>query len=584
MGRPDRMLNLFRYGRIQSPIMWDVIGVSTYLTGCMLYFYIPMIPDLGLLADMEFLPNWRRRLYKALSLGWKGTAHQKEMLEKAVSTMAVFIIPLAVSVHTVVSWIFSMTLRPGWNSSIFGPYFVVGAIYSGAAAVIVSMYTLRRIFHLEDYIAPSHFRNLGLLLLSFSLAYLYFNINEYLTVGYKLEGADRALLASLFSGEYATIFWTAQALCIVIPLSMMLPVFFFKRYDKFIIPTVVTASGLVIIGAWMKRYIIVVPTLRSPFLPLEQTLPSTWRHYTPTEVEWSITAGAVAAFLIIYTLISKLFPVISIWETREDDQEQEARAATAVPATPERSFGWVKRAGEISIVLAVAFLCLSGRPARAATPEANAKTQLKATVISVEADTAPVTAKLDFSRTPGETAAEHVAQAQPQHQPPTFLYAGRMPFPFSFGGGSDDDDENAALPPVLNLIAALREAAGNPLASKPVEFLLKTSFGSLSFGNQTTAPDGKAHLSIQDRRYGDYMLEAVFHGDKEFAQATNGIPIKFAPRPEPSLPAVNVLATPYATPAIAMPFIIFYGLMWVVFIYGFGYLILYRMRREPSAH
>ena len=120
MGRPDRMLNLFRYGRIQSPIIWDVLGVSTYLTGCMLYFYIPMIPDLALLAEQPQLSSWRRRLYRLLSLGWSGTAQQKVLLEKAISSMAIFIIPLAVSVHTVVSWIFGMTLRPGWNSSMEG--------------------------------------------------------------------------------------------------------------------------------------------------------------------------------------------------------------------------------------------------------------------------------------------------------------------------------------------------------------------------------------------------------------------------------------------------------------------------------
>src|SRR5271157_6291890 len=129
MGRPDRMLNLFRYGRIQSPIIWDVLGVSTYLTGCILYFYIPMIPDLAFLAVQPKLASWRRRLYSTLAIGWTGTPQQKALLEKAISFMAIFIIPLAVSVHTVVSWIFAMTLRPGWNSSIFGPYFVIGAIY-----------------------------------------------------------------------------------------------------------------------------------------------------------------------------------------------------------------------------------------------------------------------------------------------------------------------------------------------------------------------------------------------------------------------------------------------------------------------
>src|SRR3989304_8079435 len=169
LGRPDRMLNLFRYGRIQSPILWDVICVSTYLTGCILYFFIPMIPDLALLATRSELPNWRRRFYKLLTLGWVGSPAQWHFLEKSISVMAIFIIPLAISVHTVVSWIFVMTLRPGWNTSIFGPYFVTGAIYSGIGAVIISMYCLRRVFRLGDYLKELHFRNLGILLLVFSL-------------------------------------------------------------------------------------------------------------------------------------------------------------------------------------------------------------------------------------------------------------------------------------------------------------------------------------------------------------------------------------------------------------------------------
>src|ERR1039457_4201024 len=146
MGRPDRMLNIFMHGRIQSSIFWDVLGVSTYLTGCIIYLYVPMIPDLGFLAQREEFSQWRRKFYRALSLGWTGSDAEKHLLEKCISILAIIIIPLAISVHTVVSWIFAMTLRPGWNSSIFGPYFVIGAINSGAAGVVLSMYIVRRAF------------------------------------------------------------------------------------------------------------------------------------------------------------------------------------------------------------------------------------------------------------------------------------------------------------------------------------------------------------------------------------------------------------------------------------------------------
>src|SRR5215472_14496318 len=222
LGRPDRILNLIRYGRIQSPLIWDFISVMTYLTACIIYFYLPLIPDVAILSQDSRLASWRRRLYRVLSLRWKNTPEQHVLLERAIHVMAIIVIPLAVSVHTVVSWIFAMTLRPGWNSTIYGPYFVVGAIYSGGAAVIVSMWALRRALHLEDYIQPEHFRKLGKLLLACTLVYLYFNINEYLTVGYKLEGFERDLVESLFVGRFAAIFWTVQVLGVLVPIAVLM--------------------------------------------------------------------------------------------------------------------------------------------------------------------------------------------------------------------------------------------------------------------------------------------------------------------------------------------------------------------------
>src|SRR5664279_1330569 len=315
LGRPERALNLFRYGRIQSPIVWDVLSVSTYLAGCLVYFYLPLLPDLAILQAQPGISPLRRRFYRALSLGWTGVPSDWHLLEKAISVMAVAIIPLAISVHTVVSWIFAMTLRPGWDSSIFGPYFVVGAIYSGAAAVVLAMCILRRVMRLEAYLQPVHFRNLGLLLLSFSLLYLYFNINEYLTVGYKFQSGEKVLLDRLLYGDYAPYFWVVQVVGVALPMLLMMGVLGPKRFRQFTVPGLGLASFLAIVGAWAKRYLIVVPTLSSPFLPI-QRMPEKWGHYAPTWVEWSITAAAFAAFLLLYTLLVKFFPVVSVWETR----------------------------------------------------------------------------------------------------------------------------------------------------------------------------------------------------------------------------------------------------------------------------
>ncbi len=248
LGRPDRMGYLFIHGRIQSAILWDVIAVSTYLAGCALYLYLPMIPDLALLSEMKELAPWRRKLYRTLAFGWTDSAAERHLLEKCISRMAILMIMLAVSVHTVVSWIFAMTLRPGWNSSIFGPYFVMGAIYSGTAAVVLSMYILLRVLHLDDYLKPVHFRNLGLLLITFALLYLYFTINEYLTSVYKVEGPDRVLLHQLFFGDYAVMMWVTQAMFIVIPLLMITGVLALKRLRRFTPSVVALASVLVVVG------------------------------------------------------------------------------------------------------------------------------------------------------------------------------------------------------------------------------------------------------------------------------------------------------------------------------------------------
>jgi Ni/Fe-hydrogenase subunit HybB-like protein len=564
MGRPDRLLNVFRYGRIQSPIIWDVLGVSTYLTGCILYFYIPMIPDLALLANESRLASWRRRLYHALALGWTGTARQKALLEKAISSMAVFIIPLAVSVHTVVSWIFAMTLRPGWNSSIFGPYFVVGAIYSGTAAVIFSMYLLRRVFRLNEYVRELHFRKLGLLLLAFSLIYLYFNINEYLTAGYKLEGMERVLMDRLFTGDYATLFWVAQGLCVFIPAALMIPVLGFKRYHRFTIPTVVLSSAMVIVGAWAKRYIIVVPTLRSPFLPSGQRLPWQWTHYHPTWVEWSITAAAVAGFSLIYTLMVKLFPIVSIWETREQEGEIKVPEVSEPKPSAKPSRWW--KPGIVFPILTVAALLLWSSSAHAAGPAKKPK-EIKATAITAEWKVMPAP----------ETRSE---SASDDNSPLSDARVSLSMGPLSglqglFGGSSNGGAEPLH---AMAVTAILRDASGAPISFKPVEFSVQTEFGVLPFGNRPTMADGKAQLVIKDRRYGSYPVQVAFRGDEEYAPANFNVDVDFGGRPSPSLPAVGMLITPYATSPIAVPFLAFYGTMWVAFVYTFGYLIAWKMR------
>ena len=166
----------------RSPLAWDFFAISTYLTGSCIFLYLPTIPDFAAVRDNA--TGLRKKIYSVLALGWQGTPRQWQRLEIAMHIMAIAIVPVAVSVHTIVSWDFSMTLVPMWHSSIFGPYFVVGAIFSGIAALMLAMALLRKFLHLEEYLKPLHFDNLGKLLLTMSLLWFYFTFAERMTTWY----------------------------------------------------------------------------------------------------------------------------------------------------------------------------------------------------------------------------------------------------------------------------------------------------------------------------------------------------------------------------------------------------------------
>jgi Ni/Fe-hydrogenase subunit HybB-like protein len=223
--------------------------------------------------------------------------------------MAVIIIPVAISIHTVTAWIFGMTLRPGWHSTIIGPDFVVGALYSGIAAVITVMALFRKFFHLEQYMTPDHFKKLALLLLVVGLVYFYFTVNGYLGAEYMTQISETQLLHSIFRGSYAAQFWSMAAVGLIIPLLLLA-----APWTR-TIRGIVTASVLVNIGMWLMRYIIVVPTLSSPFLPVPAEVRLS---YLPTWVEWSISAAGFAVFGLLFILFSKIFPIISLWELSKE--------------------------------------------------------------------------------------------------------------------------------------------------------------------------------------------------------------------------------------------------------------------------
>ncbi len=313
MGRPDRFLNVFLHGRFASPIIWDVTVVSTYLAISVLLFYLPLIPDLALMRDhmADKLPKWKIKLYTIMALGWKGNPEQYKIIYHSMRILMLLIIPVGLSIHTVTSWLFAATLRSGWDTTILGPYFVAGAFVAGTAAVIIVMFIYRVRYKLKDYFEDLHFDYMGKLLVFVCLVYLYFNINEYLVPGYKMKLGEGIHLRELFVGNYSVMFWFVQLTGLVLPIVLLLFRYFRKPFPIMVI------SFVVLIASWLKRYIIVIPTLEHPFLPV-QNVPDHFKHYSPTSTEIMITLFSFVSAMLIITILAKLFPVITIWEYAEE--------------------------------------------------------------------------------------------------------------------------------------------------------------------------------------------------------------------------------------------------------------------------
>ncbi len=307
IGRPDRFLNVIRYARIQSPILWDVTCISIYLLSSVVFFYLALLPDIALCRDkLTEVSKFKRWLYTKLSFGWQTMPETQRKLERA---MAVFLTLLVVTVHTVVAWIFGMTIQPGWRTTIIGPYFLVGAIFSGVATVVIICALLRKLYHLEDILKPIHFNNLGKLLLALALFWFYFTFTEYLSAFYWNDPMEMNVVRIKFFGQYATLFWTMVSFCFVIPLFILV-----NHRSRTVLGTVI-ASIFVNVGMWLERFLVIVPTLTRPRLPYSQGI------YHPTWVEWSITLACFAGLILLYLIFAKLFPVISIWEMKEGKEK-----------------------------------------------------------------------------------------------------------------------------------------------------------------------------------------------------------------------------------------------------------------------
>jgi molybdopterin-containing oxidoreductase family membrane subunit len=314
LGRIDRIFLVILQGRLQSPILWDLLAIALYFSGSFIYLYIALIPDFAIMRDhLSENAFWPKRwLWKALALGWQGSEEQHKKLNRTMGIMAWILIPVMVTVHTVVSYtVGGVMLRPGWRSTIFGPYFVVGALFSGTAAMITLMFILRIIYpEYKKIITARHFRNLGVFLLVLALGYGYFTFSEYIGPLYAGALEEYELIEALLFGEYALSFWFAIIGGIVLPGAII----FLTRARS--IRWVVIASIFINLGMWVKRFVIIVPAMARPWIS------GPWTTYNPTIIEILIVIGSFAALALGITLAAKIFPLSPLWEILEEEERK----------------------------------------------------------------------------------------------------------------------------------------------------------------------------------------------------------------------------------------------------------------------
>ena len=287
----------------KSPLLWDATAISVYLVSSVLFWYSGLIPDFAVLRDRT--TGWRHELYSMLALKWKGSDREWKRLRGVSAILTVMIIPVFVSLHTIVGWDFGMSIVPGWHESIFAPYFVCGALYSGAGAVLVIMCLVRRAYHLEKYILPKHFDNVAKIVMTIGLLWFYFFAGDAWSDWFTEDPTHINWLVYLFGG-YKWALITLAFFGMLVPL-VTLP---FKRLRTS--PWAMLAVGVSVnIAMFTERIIVVVPEASRSWLA--------WGDYTPTWVDVSITIGAFGLFGFLYTLLSKFIPLVSLWEFKEGE-------------------------------------------------------------------------------------------------------------------------------------------------------------------------------------------------------------------------------------------------------------------------
>ena len=287
----------------RSPLMWDVFAVSTYFTISAVFFYVGLIPDLA--VAKRYQKGIRKRFYSALSLGWVGSLRQWKHYSKLYMFLAAFATPLVVSVHSVVSWDFAMSLLPGWHTTIFAPYFVAGAIFSGTAMVITLVVPMRKILGLRRHITDDHFESIAKILLFTSLLVTYSYIVELALAFYSGNVYESGAFIYRMTGDYRVFYWVMLSCNSLVPLTL-----FVRRWRRNI-PFLFGLSVFVNIGMWLERFVIIVSSLSRDFNPYS------WGLYKHTLVEAGITLGSFGFFFTAFLIFTKVLPVVAMTELKE---------------------------------------------------------------------------------------------------------------------------------------------------------------------------------------------------------------------------------------------------------------------------
>jgi molybdopterin-containing oxidoreductase family membrane subunit len=289
--------------QFRSPLVWDVFAVSTYFTVSLVFWFIGLVPDLATLRDRS-QNRWGRILYGMLALGWRGSAKHWHRYEMAYLLLAGLATPLVVSVHTVVSFDFAASTLPGWHTTIFPPYFVAGAIYSGFAMVLVLCIPIRKFYGLQDFITQRHLLVMAKILLATGLFTSYGYFIEVFMAWYGNNKFEEYVAFNRMLGPYAPVYW-ATIFCNVVVVQSL----WFKRARSSEI-WLFGVALVVLVGMWLERYMIIVTSLHRDFLP------SSWGMYQPTIWDWATFIGTLGLFFTLFFLFIRFLPMISIYEMR----------------------------------------------------------------------------------------------------------------------------------------------------------------------------------------------------------------------------------------------------------------------------